>query len=209
MCLLKVGLEAFLKKHRTEALPDWFKTFEWNGKFSSENGQYVLVAQDDDTYKWEENGLTPVPYIPDKVAYTEAKQDYSISSRFSGCFMAVFKFKSDLSGKRYVCHIATGGKVKRTLLEDFRADQNIEIIVEFKPSDINGILVKRYGKEIGSEINLSTAVFGVITKENECYSIVVRRDPEENTLFVFDWVKWPITEQEQTPFSDTSCCAIF
>ena len=55
----------------------------------------------------------PVPYVPGKISYTEVPHEkWAISSKFSGCKMALFYSKGE-QGRRYVCHLAINDRAYR------------------------------------------------------------------------------------------------
>ena len=69
----------------------------------------------------------PVPYVPGKISYTEVPHEkWAISSKFSGCKMALFYSKGE-QGRRYVCHLAINDRAYRyENKEAFEKDERIQ-----------------------------------------------------------------------------------
>lgn len=187
------NLENFLNYHMEKPLPkDWFIPFEGVGYQVCVEDKWLHILNTPEIAQWVQRGFTPVPYIPKKIAYVQVCTPLTISSKFSGCAMALFHFNSE-SNKQYVCHISTGGDEKG-LIDEFKGKENegkITIDAYFKPADIIDSIPTEY---INFAINTSNDIFGIITEGGTCYSVVIRRKYDdklnEDKRFVFAWARW-------------------
>lgn len=200
------NLEDFLNHHMDVPLPSWFAPFEGIGCQVCVEDKWLHILDTPEITQWVQHGFTPVPYIPDKIAYVQVRTPLTISSKFSGCAMALFHYSD--TGKRYVCHIATGGEVAN-LEDEFRNNKEITIDAYFKPSKIYPMVLKRYGGKKLAEyrVDFISGVFGIITGDGTCYSVVIRKN-NDNACFIFAWAKWI----DETTFDvhifkeDGGCC---
>lgn len=201
------NLEDFLHYHMNVPLPDWFAPFEGIGCQVCVEDKWLNILDTPEIAQWVQHGFTPVPYISDKIAYTQVRTPLTISSKFSGCAMALFRFNPE-SEEQYVCHISTGGKEAGLEDEFARYVDKKKITGYFKPAKICSILSKNYmGRVTKYSADLTSGVFGIITDDGTCYSVVIRRN-NVNARFIFAWAKWT----NKTTFNihiveeDGGCC---
>lgn len=111
-----------------------------------------------------------LPFTPSAINYTESGGKDVISGPFSGCLMAAYEKHG--GGGRRVCHVSTSGDDKdcKELWDSIKED--CSSYVEFKPSLVYDSLSKKQMKKIGAPL-----LFGLITGDNRCYSIIVNRTP--------------------------------
>ena len=110
-----------------------------------------------------------LPYTPGAINYTFSAGRDVISGPFSGCIMAAY----NKGGGRRVCHVSTETS------EDHRHDckalwgnikEECTSYIEFKPFDVLRQFTRRKLKQFGNIV-----IFGIITGDNNCYSLITDR----------------------------------
>lgn len=135
-----------------------------------------------------------LPYQDKKIMFVESpKNSIVVSGKFSGCYMG--RYWND--GKRFVCHIATGGGTNGECEQFFNLIDNT---IKFKPSLIFAdIYAKETVKNICSSHNFVfnplEDVYGIITYGDELYSLIVAK--QNNVFYVMAWAKWSIQNKKQ------------
>jgi len=109
-----------------------------------------------------------LPYTPGAINYVQSRGLGVISGPFSGCVMAAY----NTGGGRRVCHVSTEADGHRNDCKPLwaRIKQTCTSCVEFKPHEV---FRKFSTKKLRSFGNV--AIFGIITGDDRCYSLIVDR----------------------------------
>jgi hypothetical protein len=107
------------------------------------------------------NGFVFLPWVEDAVNYTQSQGKDVLSGPFTGCLMTAYT----RGGSRRIGHVSTPSC--NALWDLMKKDSEVKVIAEFKPSD---------AKFDSKSITNGLAVFGLVTADGRCYSVVCDRD---------------------------------
>ena len=109
-----------------------------------------------------------LPYTPGAINYTNSSGRDVISGPFSGCIMAAYV----TGGGRRVCHVSTEAEGHRNDCKELwgKIKENCTSYIEFKPHDVYRQFSNKKLRKFGNVV-----IFGIITADNNCFSLIVDR----------------------------------
>lgn len=171
------GLDVGMNGSRPSALPTHEGRKTGSGGFSSD---------DIEDRQFNGESYRYLPFEPRSINWCEADGVDVLSSKFTGCIMAVYT----VSGRRRVCHVSTDPVEAldcKTKWNDFKNGMVSDrpdpgSVIEFKPSK----------EELRTEIPRGKTktwiplpdCYGLITRDSACYTITLAWDTERQTRVV-------------------------
>ena len=145
------------------------KQVEWFPKLKDRPGgeQQEMVC-----YSGKGTKFKFVRYVRGKITYGFSQGTDVLSGPFTGCIMAAYRLKD---GFRRVCHVSTSQDTSDDCKEfwtEVKTEAGATVEVEFRPFDFYKSIMEDYTQSFWAKQN-TPWVYGLITPENTCWSIVV------------------------------------